>query len=955
MLGRIRNLLSSVIKIQADEIAITLLMFTYMLTTVGAFIIGRITRSVLILEISNFESSLPYMYIGIAITVSAIMFAYSKFERILRRDQTNSLTLAALILITLLCRLMLQIAGPWFYLVFFIWIEVFGTFLVVQFWSLANEIFHSRQAKRLFPIFGSGGLLAGIIAGFGANGAAKAIGTENLLFVIIGLLVIALATLKLIAVNEIVKLESSHRQPAVRYPDKAAPLNKTKKSIFASKHLKIVAVIVVLTYLVSTIVDYQFHVVVHRFIDTKINRGIFFGVFYGVTNILAILLQLFGTGVILEKYGVLIALLLLPLTMLFGSTLMMFIPVLWIGTLTKGSEQVMRYTVNDATMQMLYLPVPAGDRGRAKAFIDGVLKPLSIGIGGLILALLTGIVGGNGGADVNIRLFSIIAFVLLLVWLLLLFRLKKEYVLSLITNLKKRRLDFSDTSLSFSDSAASNVLKETLLSKNRSHVLHAIELLKFLDKIDPDLHQPLLSLLNHTDPAVRAAALQFISSEKVHFPNQKSFERFLADEDEYVRSLAIRAYCSKGRENSITRIEPFLRDNNPVVKSAAISALIRFGGLDGMLMCAEDLKKMLDSADSVQRERGAWILGNIGVQTFYLPLIPLLADSDEKVKSAALAAAGKLLAPPLVPALVDLLGNLRSAPEATKTLILFGNGIEQILLAAMGDYRLPSKVRSGLPKVLSRIGGKNSIRTLERYIDHPTVSIREQATQALSYMITLQPGIELDKTRILNCIREEADLFRHYAAIESEIFGNYDKRLLLVEAVAVRRRRVFQRIFGLLELIYPGGVLDNVLENLESKKPLTRANAAELLDNVLTPEERELVLPLAEYRLPKKPSKSAGISYLSESERVAKLMRNADIWIRICALQFAGAKKVGELLKEIKTCTQDPEGQVRQTALWALRQVGTDEEIASVSAELAGDREEMVAAYARNVLQEAAQ
>ena len=42
-------------------------------------------------------------------------------------------------------------------------------------------------------------------------------------------------------------------------------------------------------------------------------------------------------------------------------------------TVAKGCDNVLRYTVNDASMQLLYVPVPSHQRGRAKAFVDGII------------------------------------------------------------------------------------------------------------------------------------------------------------------------------------------------------------------------------------------------------------------------------------------------------------------------------------------------------------------------------------------------------------------------------------------------------------------------------------------------------------------------------------------------------------------------------------------------------
>jgi len=121
-----------------------------------------------------------------------------------------------------------------------------------------------------------------------------------------------------------------------------------------------------------------------------------------------------------------------------GSAAAMANPGLFASSLAKGSDTIFRYTINDASMQLLYVPVQAHIRGRAKAFIDGVLKPTAIALTGAVL-LFYKQAGGSGR--------PLAAGVLLLVglWVLLLVRARAEYVRCLVESLERRHLDLSGT------------------------------------------------------------------------------------------------------------------------------------------------------------------------------------------------------------------------------------------------------------------------------------------------------------------------------------------------------------------------------------------------------------------------------------------------------------------------------------------------------------------------------
>jgi len=54
--------------------------------------------------------------------------------------------------------------------------------LALIFWNLANDLFNTRQSKRLFPLITAGGVVGGIIGSFATPPLAKAITMDNLMF-----------------------------------------------------------------------------------------------------------------------------------------------------------------------------------------------------------------------------------------------------------------------------------------------------------------------------------------------------------------------------------------------------------------------------------------------------------------------------------------------------------------------------------------------------------------------------------------------------------------------------------------------------------------------------------------------------------------------------------------------------------------------------------------------------
>src|SRR4030095_12194853 len=71
--------------------------------------------------------------------------------------------------------------ASWILLVLYIGDGIVGALAPAQVWMLANVLWTTREAKRLFGLLGSGGILGGFFAGFISAKNAGAFGPESLL------------------------------------------------------------------------------------------------------------------------------------------------------------------------------------------------------------------------------------------------------------------------------------------------------------------------------------------------------------------------------------------------------------------------------------------------------------------------------------------------------------------------------------------------------------------------------------------------------------------------------------------------------------------------------------------------------------------------------------------------------------------------------------------------------
>lgn len=947
-------------QIRPEELKRTLLCSVYLFFCIGAFIVARICRTVLFLEIPNYRDQLPLTYLGIALSVSLVMYAYARVERLLRRDLTNGITLVALMLGTLGFRAVLSPDALWAYWAFYVWVEVFGTFLVVQFWSLANEIFHARQAKRPFAVVAGGGVLANVAFGFGTSGAAKLLGTENLLFGICGCVAVCLAMVVQLSKTARAELTAAHERRPKAAAAQGGPPHQAS-GVFATRHVQLIAAVIVLTYWVSTLVDYQFQVIVGDSIAGKDARSEYFGTFFGLTGILAAGIQFFFTSKILERGGVLVALMLLPLTMLGGSIGLVAMPGLGLAAFTKGSENVLRYTINDSTLQLLYLPVPSYLRGRAKAILDGILKPLAIGSAGLVLTLLVGqlekMLGIPLGLHWPVTQLSYVVAGALVLWGAATVALKREYLASLVQTLQHRRLNFADAHFSIQDDSTLQTLGKSLVSERATDVVHALELLAFCDANARSGFLPaVVALLSHADELVREAALQYLATtESSTFKmDTRALQKLTIDPAPGVRAAAAQATCALLGTEAYELVHWMLEDPSLKVRAAAAVGLIRHSGLDGVLACADTLKRMLTHPEAAERREAAWILGEVGVQNFFQPLVPLLQDREAEVRRTAAISAGKLKSPGLLLPLAELVGQPRLGGAAVNALVGYGTQVLEPMRAMLDDMQRPAEVRAHVCRVLAKLPGGGA--ALVAHLDDPAWQVRAAAAAALAGLRAHQSSSPVPAGAIAAALRQQCLRAYELLSVQRDLQLDAQKTPLLLDALEHRLLGVRQQVLALLSLKYDAKTLELVGRNLRAREAAVRANAVEVLDNLLSKEEKPLVVPLFDEapveRVLHAIQAIFPLGSQTRQERLQELLRAGDPWIQSVAAHAVGAWDAAALEPQVRALLHSPDPVCRETALWTLRRIGEAGQLPFVVEPLTHDPVAAVSRYAQHVLQQ---
>jgi len=143
--------------------------------------------------------------------------------------------------------------------------------------------------------------------------------------------------------------------------------------MFKSPYLLMIGLFILLMTTISTVIYFQLQDVISNEFASRAARTKAFATIDFFTNLCAVLVQLFGTGRIISRFGVTLGLLLNPLIMVVAFLAVAFSPVL----LVLGTVQVVRrfaeYAVAKPSRDMLFTVVDQESKYKAKNVIDTVV------------------------------------------------------------------------------------------------------------------------------------------------------------------------------------------------------------------------------------------------------------------------------------------------------------------------------------------------------------------------------------------------------------------------------------------------------------------------------------------------------------------------------------------------------------------------------------------------------
>jgi AAA family ATP:ADP antiporter len=320
---------------------------------------------------------------------------------------------------------------------FYLWVGMFGVFVVAQFWTFAADVYEDERGRRLMPMIAIGATGG---AAFGASIVGPLVESEGLganVLLLSALVPLAgsIALTRWVDAREHPASEPSAATVAPENPEApevpVAPVGTGRGgfgTVMASRLLMATALITLLLNWVNTNGENLLFGVIQETLQsdaaaqgitqaeaviefTRNGTTAFYGDFFTWVNLVALFLQAIVASRLLKYGGFGAILMLLPAIALVSYTAMALLPILAVIKVMKIAENSTDYSINNTARHVLWLPVTSEMTFKGKPTIDTLFVRIGDG-----MAALTVVLGVNVFA-LTTQAYFVFNVTLVLLWI----------------------------------------------------------------------------------------------------------------------------------------------------------------------------------------------------------------------------------------------------------------------------------------------------------------------------------------------------------------------------------------------------------------------------------------------------------------------------------------------------------------------------------------------------------
>lgn len=829
---QVRNRLLSLFNIRSDEAwLVTNLFWLQFFQGVGVAIFNTVAFAFFL---ERFQvTQLPKVYLFSALLLWLAGWVYSKVEHAVHIKHLVPGIIVSVALSILGFRLQFLFTdSPLFIFTMFSWYYVIYLLSNLEFWGVAALLFDIRQSKRLFGMIGAGDIPAKLIGYSAVPVLIPFLGSQNMLFVsfafILGALVFYRRLLKAGKLDIHVAHEHHH------HTEKATTtIRDLARGFFGNRMIAMVAGLSFIVVTCVTIINFAFYAEIKHEAHSDMQLAGFIGMFLAGGRVLAIFIRIIFTGRISSLLGTKGSLLISPAILFIFLVIIVLQPllstnthsVIYIFGLMAITTEVLKTSLQDPIFLSLMQPLSSHLRLKGHTIVKGVMDPFALAFSGV---LLYGLMALSGRVDLLV--LSYLLFSLLIVWVAMIFVVDNEYVRTLVTALHRRYSVGQEIELE--DDKTRLVLQEKIAGGERGEAIYILNLLarQYTEEKDALV----LKALEHPSPEVKMEALKVIKQQRIHAAIP-IIDTLIEDKSNAaLLSEAVKAKCML-QTDEVESMEGFLHDTDMRIVKAAIVGFMTSGGISAVVTAGQRLLEFIASDNITERKLAAEIIGELGVSSFYKPMLNLLHDTNPEVAKAAVTAAGYLKSDKLTIELMKFFEKKHFDKQALESLYNCGDKALPVVERALLNNQLTHSQQTKLILLCGRIGTPTAVKLLDELV-WKLPAIRRIVFHALHICdFTLQPE---NRSRHIALMNDYMNAAIRLLFMLREL-PHSEKNGVLAEALKLELNEVRDSMLLLFSFVYDRDKMIKARNAFQMTNKESIANALEIIE-IAVPKEISL-------------------------------------------------------------------------------------------------------------------
>jgi len=290
------------------------------------------------------------------------------------------------------------------YLGFYIWLGALGAAIAPNIKSTVYLLFPSQDRAKGMALTSAAIISGGLVGAFFAGKFANLLMTKfNLryelardsLIIIMGLILLASLPV-ILRIDRKARSHDPDLTPTERSQEK--PSSASKKTnlrdalriIRQDNKLKKMASLILTSGIAETLLIFLFYWLITEQITSSNGRTLFFADFYILLNSVTLIMLLFGANRLINRFGLLFALLSIPVALILGTTFLMLQSLVVVVYILKIVNSVLERSLYGQGIDRMILDIKEQQSSRIRPILEGLMERIGQGFGAvLILVLIT--------------------------------------------------------------------------------------------------------------------------------------------------------------------------------------------------------------------------------------------------------------------------------------------------------------------------------------------------------------------------------------------------------------------------------------------------------------------------------------------------------------------------------------------------------------------------------------